>query len=292
MTTRPDLVLDVPVGRIHPNSRQPRQHFDIESLRSLAVTIEKDGQAVPVLLRPHPKNAGHYELVAGERRWRAVRDYCRKVRTLKAIVLSERDDAKAFRISFVENEHREDLHPLERAEAMKRLMDDGATQVQIAEMVGRSATYVSHHLALLTLHPDAKKLLDPAIPERRRLTFSAAVIISRAPREKQPALAAAAVRKDTRLADVKERVEKLVDARGGHQRGRPRNGRQSLWIGLQGMERILRTRFASPDAIEALYAEEAAAKDAAATAEAARRISKSLLDLADRLERVRKARAA
>lgn len=292
MTFKPEVVLEVPVGRIHPNSRQPRQHFDIASLRSLAVTIEKDGQAVPVLLRAHPKNAGHYELIAGERRWRAVRDYCLKVRTLKAIVLSERDDAKAFRVSFVENEHREDLHPLERAEAMKRLMDDGATQVQIAEMVGRSATYVSHHLALLTLHPDAKKLLDPAIPERRRLTFSAAVTISRAPREKQPALAAAAVRKDTRLADVKERVEKLVDARGGRQRGRPRNGRQSLWIGLQGVERILRTRFASPEAIEALYAEEAAAKDAAATAQAARRISKSLSDLADRLEKVRKVRAA
>lgn len=292
MTSRPEVVIDVPVGRIHPNPGQPRKHFDLASLRSLAVTMEKGGQAVPILVRPHRKIAGHYEIVAGERRWRAVRDFCGRLRTLKAIVLAEPDDAKAFRISFVENEHREDLHPLERAEAMKRLLEDGATQVQIAEMVGRSATYVSQHLALLTLHPDAKRLLAPTIPERRRLTFTAAVTISRAPREKQPGLAAAAVRKDTRLADVKERVEKLVDARSEHRRGRPRNGRAALWTGLQGVERIIRTRFGSSEAVETVFSDKAAVKQARETAEAARRLARDLSELADRLEQIQRARPA
>lgn len=288
----PELVLEIPFSRIHADPKQPRRHFDTAALRALGKTIDRNGQAVAVIVRPHPTKSGQYLLIAGERRWRAIRDYCASTKTVRAVVVNERSDARAFRLSFIENEHREDLLPLERAEAMQRLIDDGATQADIADMVGRSATYVNHHLALLGLHPDVRKLLDPAIPERKRLTFTAAVLISRAPRDRQPALAKGALRKDARLDDVRDQVHAVVAKSGKRKLGRPFDGRKVFWQSLKTVERVLRTRLQNEAAVASTWNESGASISAGDTVKLARNVARSITALADQLERIARARAA
>lgn len=211
----PEHLLTLPVGQVRPNPDQPRQHFDKDGLRSLARSIDEDGQAVPALVRECPEKRGMYELIAGERRWRAISNYCEKVDTIDAVEVDV-DSAEALRLSFVENENRRDLQPLERARAMQRLMAGGATQADVARMVGRSETWVSFSLSLLKLDPKAQALMSPEIPERRRLKFSAGVAIARAPRSHHHELAEFALHPDTRLSDLERRVarEFTVSSRG------------------------------------------------------------------------------
>jgi ParB family transcriptional regulator, chromosome partitioning protein len=146
---------EVAVGSITPNPRQPRRTFDEEALEELAASITEVGLLQPVVVRK--LSEGNFELVMGERRWRASQqaglDY------IPAIV-RETPDTDMLRDALLENLHRQQLDPLEEAAAYQQLLDDfGATHEQLAQKVGRSRPHISNTLRLLNLPPGVQKRL-------------------------------------------------------------------------------------------------------------------------------------
>jgi ParB family chromosome partitioning protein len=140
-------VSEIPVERIRANSLQPRAAFDQESLENLEASIREHGVLQPVLVRP--VSGEMYEVIAGERRWRAAASS--GLKTVPAIV-RQMDDRGALEVALVENLQREDLNPVERARAYRRLLADfGLTQDDIARRVGRSQSSVANTLRLLGL---------------------------------------------------------------------------------------------------------------------------------------------
>jgi ParB family transcriptional regulator, chromosome partitioning protein len=152
----PAELAHIPVGAIRPNPRQPRRRFRDESLADLAASVRVQGVVQPILVRP--LGAGMYELVAGERRWRAAR--AAGLATVPALV-READERDSLLVALVENAAREDLSPLEEARAYAVLQDEFALSLgEIAERVGRSKPAVSNKLRLLELPDDVSTLLD------------------------------------------------------------------------------------------------------------------------------------
>jgi ParB family transcriptional regulator, chromosome partitioning protein len=140
-------LLHLPVEAIHPNPRQPRRRFEPEATAGLAASIRLQGVLQPVLVRPRAE--GGYQLVAGERRWRAARDA--GVPTLPALV-READDRDALLLGLVENVARENLSPVEEARAYASLIDEFELSLgEVAERVGRSKASVSNRVRLLDL---------------------------------------------------------------------------------------------------------------------------------------------
>ena len=138
---------EVAIGAITPNPRQPRQNFDEEALEELAASIREVGLLQPVVVRP--VMPGHFELVMGERRWRA----CQRagLEHVPAIVRGTPDD-DLLREALMENLHREQLNPLEEAAAYQQLLDDfDATHDELARKVGRSRPHISNTIRLLQL---------------------------------------------------------------------------------------------------------------------------------------------
>ena len=147
---------ELPVELIKPNPNQPRTKFDPEALEGLAASIEASGVVQPLLVRPLPD--GSYELVAGERRWRAAQQA--GLAKVPAVV---RDQAEAERLqaALIENMVREDLNPVEEARACDALVQDlGLTKEELARRVGRSRPAVSNLIRLLELPDEALELLE------------------------------------------------------------------------------------------------------------------------------------
>ncbi len=145
---------EVLVADVRPNPYQPRAHFDEEALGSLAESIREVGVLQPILIRPVE---GGYELVAGERRWRAARRV--GLQTIPAMV-RDTDDASALEHALVENLHRSDLNVLEEAAAYQQLIEDfQLTHEEVAARVGRSRAAVSNTLRLLQLPPTVQRLV-------------------------------------------------------------------------------------------------------------------------------------
>jgi ParB family chromosome partitioning protein len=147
---------ELPVELISPNPKQPRRHFDDEGLRALADSLGERGVLQPVLVRPKP--GGTYELIAGERRWRAA-----QLAGLEKIpaLLRERDDSQTLEIALIENMAREDLNPVEEARACAALVEDlGLTREEVGRRVGRSRVAVSNLLRLLDLPDEALEMLE------------------------------------------------------------------------------------------------------------------------------------
>jgi ParB family chromosome partitioning protein len=144
---------EVPVAAIAPNPRQPRQVFDEDGLAELAASIEVVGLLQPVVVRR--AGPGSYELVMGERRWRACQVAGMDV--IPAIVRETSDD-DMLREALIENLHREQLNPLEEAAAYQQLLDDfAATHEELARRVGRSRPHISNTIRLLNLPPAVQK---------------------------------------------------------------------------------------------------------------------------------------
>ncbi len=151
----------IPIDMISPNPRQPRRQFDEEGLVALADSIKTRGVISPVLVRPLP--GGNYELVAGERRWRAAK--LAELSMLPAVV-RQQDDSTSLEVAVIENMAREDLNPVEEARACSGLVDElGLTREEVGLRVGRSRVAVSNLIRLLDLPDEALELL-----ERRELT--------------------------------------------------------------------------------------------------------------------------
>jgi ParB family chromosome partitioning protein len=146
---------ELPVEQISPNPRQPRRSFDEDSLQALAGSLGEHGVLQPVLVRPA---AGGYELVAGERRWRAAR--LAGLPSIPAIV-REREDTEALEAALVENMAREDLNPIEEARACAALVEElGLTREEVGRRVGRSRVAVSNLMRLLDLPDEAIALVQ------------------------------------------------------------------------------------------------------------------------------------
>ena len=150
---------EIAVGSITPNPRQPRQSFDEDALEELAASITEVGLLQPVVVRKI--GDGNYELVMGERRWRASQRA--GLEYIPAIV-RETPDTDMLRDALLENLHRQQLDPLEEAAAYQQLLDDfGATHEQLAQKIGRSRPHISNTLRLLNLPPTVQKRLAAGV---------------------------------------------------------------------------------------------------------------------------------
>jgi ParB family transcriptional regulator, chromosome partitioning protein len=151
-----DELRELPIELISPNPKQPRRRFDEESLQALAGSLGERGVLQPVLVRP--RAGGTYELVAGERRWRAAR--LAGLERIPAIV-REREDAQALEVALIENMAREDLNPIDEARACAALVEElGLTREGVGRRVGRSRVAVSNLVRLLDLPDEAIELLQ------------------------------------------------------------------------------------------------------------------------------------
>lgn len=146
---------EIPVGDLSTNPNQPRLHFDEEALAELSASIREIGVLQPLLVRALPD--GNYQIIAGERRWRAAQRA--GLATVPAVVKTT-DDMSSVEQALVENLHRQDLLPLEEAAAYQQLIDDfGLTHDAVAKRVGKSRASISNSLRLLTLPPSIQGLL-------------------------------------------------------------------------------------------------------------------------------------
>jgi ParB family transcriptional regulator, chromosome partitioning protein len=147
---------ELPVSLIKPNPKQPRTHFDPDALAGLASSIESSGVVQPLLVRP--LHDGSYELIAGERRWRAAQQAgLEKV----PVIVRDSEQAERLQVALIENMVREDLNPVEEARACAALVEDlGLSKEELARRVGRSRPAVSNLIRLLALPDEALELLE------------------------------------------------------------------------------------------------------------------------------------
>jgi ParB family chromosome partitioning protein len=139
----------IPIELVRPNPNQPRRHFGERDLEELAASIREKGVIQPLILRPHPDDEGAFEIVAGERRWRAAQ--MAEVHELPAVVRAL-DDTEVLELAIVENIQRSDLNAVEEALGFRQLMDRfGHTQEKLAEALGKSRSHIANLLRLLTL---------------------------------------------------------------------------------------------------------------------------------------------
>jgi len=157
--TRPTKT--VPIEFITANPKQPRKRFDDAAIDGLVESVREKGILQPILVRPHPTESNVYEIVAGERRWRAAQRA--KLHEIPVLVrdLSDRD---TLEIALVENIHREDLTPLEEAEGYQRLIDEFShTQDALANAIGKSRSHIANMLRLLSLPEEVKSMVDDGL---------------------------------------------------------------------------------------------------------------------------------
>lgn len=148
-------VSSVPIHKVEPNPLQPRREFEPEALQALADSITAHGMIQPLTVRELP--GGYYQIIAGERRWRAAR--MAGLQEVPILVI-EADDRKVMELALVENLQREDLNPMEEAQGYRSLMEDyGLTQAETAERVGKSRPAVANALRLLSLSEDLAEMV-------------------------------------------------------------------------------------------------------------------------------------
>ena len=149
-----EAVLELELDMIEPNRKQPRKYFDETALEELAVSLKTYGMIQPIVVK---KSGDYYEIIAGERRWRAA-----KIAGLKKVpvVIKKWEEGEAFEAALVENLQREDLNPMEEAESYQRLQEEfGLSQEKIAEKVGKSRSAVTNSLRLLQLDPRVRNFV-------------------------------------------------------------------------------------------------------------------------------------
>jgi ParB family chromosome partitioning protein len=148
----------LPVEKLHAGRFQPRRRFDQAAIDDLIESVRQKGILQPLLVRPDPDDKELFEIVAGERRWRAAQAVA--LHEVPAIV-RELTDREALEVSLIENLQREDLSPLEEADGYRRLLDEFAhTQEELAKAVGKSRSHVANTMRLLALPEAVKRMLD------------------------------------------------------------------------------------------------------------------------------------
>ena len=197
-----DRVLYIDINDIRPNSAQPRLHFDEEKLRELSGSIKTNGVIQPLIVR---ESSSGYELVAGERRWRAAR--MAGLRTVPCIVRNFDEKQNAI-VAIIENMQREDLNPIEEALGLKSMTEKyGFTQEQISASLGRSRTYITNSIRLLKLPEEIQQYVSSG-------QMSAAhgrTIINIPDKAKQKEIADKIIRNDLSVRATERLAEKVKD---------------------------------------------------------------------------------
>ncbi|WP_294622439.1 ParB/RepB/Spo0J family partition protein [uncultured Roseovarius sp.] len=148
---------DIPIEKILPNPDQPRRSFDPEKLDDLAASIKEKGIIQPLIVRPKPDTDGAFEIVAGERRWRAAQ--MAKLHEVP-VLIREFDDTEVLEVAIIENIQRADLNPVEEAAGYQQLMDKfGHTQERLAEALGKSRSHIANSMRLLGLPSEVQTYL-------------------------------------------------------------------------------------------------------------------------------------
>lgn len=200
-------VVTLRLSEIEPNRNQPRTNFDEDALSELADSIQKHGLIQPIVVRP--TSSGVYQIVAGERRWRA----CRMAGLSEVpVVIKELDDKNYYEIALIENLQREDLNAVEEAQGYRTLIDAyGLTQEQVAESVGKSRSAVTNALRLLSLDETALKALENGkITAGHARAILAADTKEKAAEMLKSALSGASVRELEAMAKSKVKIQKLT----------------------------------------------------------------------------------
>jgi ParB family transcriptional regulator, chromosome partitioning protein len=218
---------EIPTASIRPNPQQPREHFNEESLAALAESIREVGVLQPVLVRA---GGDGFELIAGERRWRAARRI--GLQTIPAIVRTA-DDASMLQQAIIENVQREELNPLEEAAAYQQLIEDfSLTHDEVAVRVGKSRTTITNTLRLLQLPPSIQRHLK----ERALRMGHARALLGTPDRAFQEQLAKRAVAEDLSVREVEEAIRLREDSRPNAPTARPTKLRPP---GLLELEELL-----------------------------------------------------
>ena len=155
---RARLTKSVPIEFLHPGAAQPRRHFNDDAIAALVDSVREKGVLQPLLVRRHPAKTNAYEIVAGERRWRAAQ---KAGLTEVPVVIKELDDREALELALIENIQREDLTAIEEAAGYQRLMDEfGHTQEDLSHVIGKSRSHIANLLRLLTLPESVQHMVD------------------------------------------------------------------------------------------------------------------------------------
>lgn len=206
-----DGLIELDIDRIHRGKYQPRKNFDQESLQELADSISSQGIVQPVVVRPE---GDHFELVAGERRWRAA-----QLAGLQKVpaVIRELDARSAAAIALIENIQREDLNPLEQAQAFSRLIEEfDLTHQQVADSVGRSRAAVSNLLRLLDLADPVKQQVNKGLLDMGHARALLALI-----RHDQVEVAKLVVNRGLSVRETERLVKKTLAAQPGDKKAQP-----------------------------------------------------------------------
>jgi len=157
MSDKPDIQ-SLPVEFLVPNPDQPRRNFDAEEMTALADSIQQKGIIQPILVRCSPEDPAVYQIVAGERRWRAAQQA--RIHTVPVIV-RDLSDSEVLEIAIIENVQRSDLNAMEEAAGYARLVDHfGYTQEKLAKAMGKSRSHIANMMRLLSLNPPVRKLVE------------------------------------------------------------------------------------------------------------------------------------
>lgn len=252
----PAAVSDVAVSELEPNPAQPRHHFDPAQLQELAASIRESGIVQPILVR---RRGSRYQIVAGERRWRAA-----QLAGIERVPITVREipDERLLEVALIENIQREELTPIEEAQAYQRLLDSsGQTQELVAQRVGKDRSTVANALRLLRLPRDVQDLV-----EARQLDAGhARALLALETVEAQQELAREAARRGLSVREVEQRValaraprsvpaakRKDANTAAAEERLRAALGTR-VEISRRGRGGVLQIRFGSEDELNRLY---------------------------------------
>lgn len=208
--------VELAITAVHPNPRQPRQHFDEDGLASLTASVREIGLLQPILVRRTAED--EYELIAGERRWRAARRA--GMATIPAIIRTA-SDSESLEQALIENLNREDLNPLEEAAGYQQLIEDfELTHDQLSARVGKSRVAITNALRLFQLPPSVQRL----VAEGRLSAGHARALLGTPDRAFQEALARRAANEQLSVRSVEEAVRERNQLAGPSEAPRPKVG--------------------------------------------------------------------
>ncbi len=222
----------LPISQVQPGLKQPRKRFDEESLADLAESIRTHGIIQPLTVRLLA--SGYYQIIAGERRWRAAKQA--GLSEVPAIIM-EADDRKVMELGLIENLQREDLNAMEEAAGYRTLMDEyGLTQEEAAQRVGKSRPAVANALRLLSLPEEVSSLV-----ENGSLSAGHARALLPLPAMLQKQIAQEAVREGLSVRQLETLVKRLQQPQ--KESARAKNGLESLPLYLKELEKELSSRY-------------------------------------------------
>lgn len=235
------LLMQIPVDAIQPNEFQPRRRFDETALAALTESVRELGVLQPILVRraavppTGPESTIEFELVAGERRWRAAR---RAGLTKVPAIVREVSDLRSLEEAIVENLHRSDLNPMEEAAAYQQLIDEfGLSQAQVAQRVGKSRSAVANTLRLVQLPVPVQRLVAA-----RELSAGHARAVLMVPPFDQPEFAARIVSDELSVRQAEDVAQNWSESRRGGTGGRRPTGGGAIRNGGQSKGRTPRSR--------------------------------------------------